>query len=95
MMPLRIFSSRAFWVVTRMPSATGVVQEDGVPRMPSTSTRHIRQEPQGSTISVAQSFGIGRSITEAACITELPSGTLTSTPSIQSVTGAPSPAAVP
>jgi hypothetical protein len=40
-----------------MPSATGVVQEAGVPRRPSISTRHSRQEPKASTLSVAQSFG--------------------------------------
>ena len=37
---------------------TGVVQEAGVPARPSISIRHIRQEPNASTMSVAQSFGI-------------------------------------
>jgi hypothetical protein len=40
-----------------MPSATGVVQEAGVPLRPSISTRQSRQEPKASTMSVAQSFG--------------------------------------
>ena len=41
-----------------MPSATGVVQEAGKPFMPSICTRHMRQEPKASSVSVAHSFGI-------------------------------------
>ena len=69
-----------------MPSATGVVQEAGVPLRPSTSTRHSRQEPNASTMSVAQSLGICVPNSMAARMTEVPSGTATSTPSMVSVT---------
>ena len=69
-----------------MPSATGVVQEAGVPLRPSTSTRQSRQEPNDSTMSVAQSFGICVPSSMAARMIEVPSGTVTSTPSTVSVT---------
>ncbi len=38
-----------FCVVTRMPCATGVVQEAGRPFIPSICTRHRRQEPKASS----------------------------------------------
>ena len=60
-----------------MPASTGVVQEAGVPRRPSISTRHRRQEPNGSRLSVAQSFGILMPISAAARMTEVPAGTVT------------------
>ncbi len=69
-----------------MPSATGVVQEAGVPGRPSISTRQRRQEPKLSSMSVAQSLGICVPISVAARITEVPSGTLTLCPSMVSVT---------
>ncbi len=69
-----------------MPSATGVVQEAGVPRRPSISTRHSRQEPKASTLSVAHSLGMRSPTSAAARITEVPSGTVTSKPSTVSVT---------
>src|SRR6218665_2777069 len=69
-----------------MPSSAGVVQEAGVPRRPSTSTRQSRQEPKGSSESVAQSFGILVPSDIAAAITEVPAGTVTLSPSIVSVT---------
>ncbi len=69
-----------------MPSATGVVQDDGVPARPSTSTRHSRQEPKASTMSVAQSFGILVPISIAARMIDVPSGTVTGWPSMVSVT---------
>src|SRR5271157_1039669 len=79
-----------------MPSSAGVVHEAGVPLRPSISTRQSRQEPNGSRFSVAQSFGIGLSISAAAAITEVPGGTLTSRPSMVSVTlGAPKRIGVP
>src|SRR3974390_3390516 len=67
---------------------TGVVQDAGVPARPSISTRHIRQEPKASTMSVAQSFGICVPDSMAARIIEVPSGTVTVLPSIVSVTDA-------
>ncbi len=72
--------------MTTMPSATGVVQEAGVPFRPWTSTRQSRQEPKASTMSVAQSFGIERPSSLAARMIEVPSGTETFAPSIVSVT---------
>jgi hypothetical protein len=70
-----------------MPSATGVVHEAGVPLRPSISTRHMRQEPKASTMSVAQSFGTEMPASCEARITEVPSGTVTSKPSMVSVNG--------
>src|SRR6476661_3789458 len=69
-----------------MPSATGVVQEAGVPARPWISTRQSRQEPKASTMSVAQSFGISLPSSTAARMMEVPSGTITATPSMVSVT---------
>ena len=63
------FSDRVW---TTMPSATGVVHEAGVPARPSISTRQSRQEPKGSSESVAQSFGIAVPMLIAAAITEVP-----------------------
>src|ERR1700741_4838693 len=65
---------------------TGVVQEAGVPARPSISTRHSRQEPKASTMSVAQSFGICVPASIAARMIEVPSGTVTLLPSMVSVT---------
>src|SRR4029079_16935045 len=73
-------------VVTFMPAATGVVQEAGYPFIPSICTRHNRQEPNASSISVAQSFGIWIPASDAARSTDVPAGTLTSRPSTLSVT---------
>src|SRR5690242_7554263 len=78
--------SRSVCVLTTMPGATGVVQEDGVPARPSISTRQRRQEPKASTMSVAQSFGIWMPASIEARIIEVPSGTVTSKPSTVSVT---------
>ena len=84
--PRRMSASCLFWVCTTMPCATGVVQEAGKPFMPSICTRHMRQEPNASSVSVAQSFGICTSESAAARITEVPSGTVTSRPSMLRVT---------
>ena len=64
----------------------GVVHEAGVPARPSISIRHIRQEPNASTMSVAQSFGICVPASMAARMIEVPSGTVTLWPSMVSVT---------
>jgi len=69
-----------------MPSATGVVQDAGVPARPWISTRQRRQEPNASSVSVAHSLGICVPISIAARMIEVPSGTLTFTPSTVSVT---------
>ena len=69
-----------------MPGATGVVHEAGVPARPSISTRHSRQEPNASSMSVAHSFGIWMPASIAARMIEVPSGTVTGWPSIVSVT---------
>ena len=83
---MRIVFSRSVWVFTTRPLMAGVVQDAGVPARPSISTKHIRQEPNASTISVAQSLGICVPISIAARIIEVPSGTVTLVPSIVSVT---------
>ena len=57
-----------------------------MPARPSISTRHSRQEPKASTMSVAQSFGICVPISIAARMIEVPSGTVTAWPSMVSVT---------
>ncbi len=69
-----------------MPSATGVVHEAGVPLRPSISTRQSRQEPNESSMSVAQSLGICVPISIAARMIEVPSGTEIFTPSTMSDT---------
>src|SRR3546814_16420139 len=69
-----------------MPSATGVVQEAGVPARPAISTRQSRQEPKASTISVAHSLGTWMPASIEARITEVPSGTVTLMPSTVRVT---------
>ena len=69
-----------------MPSATGVVQEAGVPLRPSISTRQRRQEPKLFIESVAHSFGMLVPSSIAARMIEVPSGTVTDWPSISSVT---------
>ena len=84
--PRRMSASCLFCVRTFIPSATGVVQEAGKPFMPSICTRHIRHEPNASSCSVAQSFGIAISDSAAARMTEVPSGTVTSRPSMVNVT---------
>ena len=69
-----------------MPSSAMVVQEAGKPRRPSISTRQIRQDPKGLSESVAHNLGILTPRSAAARITEEPSGTDTSTPSIVNLT---------
>ncbi len=83
------------WVWTTIPSVTGVVQLAGVPRRPSISTTHRRQDPKASMLSLAHSLGICTSTIMAARITDVPSGTVTSAPSMVRVTGGPWRAGVP
>src|ERR1700727_539401 len=86
MTPRRRRSRRAVLVRTIIPASARVVQEAGVPFRPSNSTRQRRQEPKASTLSVAQSLGIGLSIRAAAAMTDVPGGTLTLRPSMVRVT---------
>src|ERR1700729_1116942 len=86
MTPRRSRSRRGVLVRTIIPASAGVVQEAGVPFRPSISTRQRRHDPKASTLSVAQSLGIGLSIRAAAAITDVPGGTLTLRPSMVSVT---------
>ncbi len=74
------------WVETFMPSSTGVVQEAGVPRRPEISTRQSRQDPKGSSESVAQSFGTLIPSSIEARMIDVPAGTVTGRPSISSCT---------
>ena len=84
--PLRMRRTRSLAVCTFMPGATGVVQEAGVPLRPSISTRHRRQEPKLFSMSVAQSLGTLMPASAAARMMEVPSGTVTSWPSMLRVT---------
>src|SRR5450631_3281330 len=70
-----------------MSGPHGVVHEAGVPLRPSTSTRQSRQDPKGSSESVAQSLGISMPSSAAARMIDVPAGTVTSVPSISTVTG--------
>jgi hypothetical protein len=82
MTPRRNFASCGVCVRTTIPSATGVVQDAGVPGRPSISTRQRRQEPKASSESVAHSLGIWVPISEAARMMEVPAGTRRSCPSM-------------
>jgi hypothetical protein len=79
-------------VRTTMPCATGSVQDAcglGMPRpLPAsgTSTKHCRHAPIGSSSGWSQNRGIWMPICSAARITSVPSGTVTWTSSIVSVT---------
>jgi hypothetical protein len=75
--PRRSFRKLSVWVRTFMPEATGVVQEAGVPGLPSISTRHMRQLPKLFSESVAQSFGTLIPASIEARMIEVPSGTVT------------------
>src|SRR5262245_47173969 len=74
-----------FCVVTFMPARASVVHDAGKPLAPSISTKQRRHEPNGSRLSVAQSFGMLMPASAAARNTVVPSGTATATPSIVSV----------
>ena len=63
-----------------------MVHDAGVPLRPSTSTRHSRQLPKLFSVSVAHSFGTLIPASIEARMMEVPSGTVTSRPSIVSVT---------
>ena len=69
------------------PAATGVVQEAGQPLHALDLHQAQAAGAEGLQLSVAHSFGILMPASAAARITEVPSGTVTSRPSISSVTG--------
>ena len=70
----------------KVESLNGVVQLAGVPRIPSTSTRHRRHDPKALTLSVAQRLGIEPPLLAAARITLVPAGTVTLRPSMVRLT---------
>src|SRR5580704_15242329 len=74
------------WVCTTMPSAHGVMHEASGLRWPSTSTRHWRQAPIGSSSGWSQNRGIWMPSSSAARITRVPFGTRISKPSMVTVT---------
>jgi hypothetical protein len=74
------------WVRTTMPSVATVVHDAIGLRWPSTSTRHCRHAPTGSSSGWSQNRGIWMPISSAARITNVSLGTDTSTSSIVSVT---------
>ena len=80
------------WVLTFMPSATGMVQEAcgfGKPRpLPASgmSTMHWRQAPTGSSSGWSQKRGMAVPTISAARMISVPFGTLTWVPSMVSVT---------
>ena len=84
-------------VFTTMSAETVVVQAVTGLRWPSTSTMHCRQAPMGSSSGWSQNRGIWMPICSAARMISVPFGTLTSMPSMVSVsrssagTGAPPP----
>ena len=84
--PRRIRRTFSPAVCTFIPGATSVVHEAGVPGRPSISTRQSRQLPKLFNMSVAQSFGTLMPASAAARMTDVPAGTVTSLPSIVSVT---------
>ena len=70
------------WVCTTMPSVHAVVHEASGLRWPSTSTRHWRQAPIGSSSGWSQNRGIWMPSISAALITRVPLGTRISNPSM-------------
>src|SRR5689334_6216360 len=84
--PRRRSARAGDWVLTFIPASAGVVHDAGKPRRPSISTTHRRQEPNGSTESVAHSLGTFTPAIIAARITLVPAGTVTAAPLISRVT---------
>src|SRR5579863_4050582 len=86
------------WVRTFIPSVQVVVHDASGLAWPSTSTRHCRQAPTGSSNGWSQNRGIWIPSSSAARITSMPLGTLISKPSMVTVTrcstGARAPASV-
>src|ERR671917_1833120 len=70
------------WVLTTIPSVTGMVQDATGLRWPSTSTRHCRQAPTGSSSGWSQKPGVCTPVCSAARMISVPLGTATSKPSM-------------
>ncbi len=85
MTPCRTWSTASVRVETTMPSEHSEVHDAGVPLAPSISTTHRRQDPNALSESVAHSLGIATPASAAARMTEVPTGTVTSRPSIDTV----------
>src|SRR3984885_1343103 len=79
-------ASEVNWVRTTMSSVATVVHEAIGLRCPSTSTRHCRHAPTGSSSGWSQNRGIWMPTNSAARITRVPLGTLVSMPSMVNVT---------
>ncbi len=73
-------------VRTTMSGVTVMVQDAIGLRWPSTSTRHCRHAPTGSSRGWSQNRGIWTPTSSAARITNVPFGTLTRLSSMVSVT---------
>ena len=74
------------WVRTTMPSVATVVQLAIGLRWPSTSTRHCRQAPTGSSSGWSQNRGICTPSSSAARITKVPLGIDSAVSSMVTVT---------
>ena len=74
------------WVCTTMPSVHAVMHEASGLRWPSTSTRHWRQAPIGSSSGWSQNRGIAMPSSSAARMIHVPLGTAISNPSMVTVT---------
>ena len=74
------------WVRSFIPSVHVVVHDASGLAWPSTSTRHCRQAPTGSSSGWSQNRGIWIPSSSAARITSMPLGTVISKPSMVTVT---------
>ena len=74
------------WVCTTIPSVHAVIHEASGLRWPSTSTRHWRQAPIGSSSGWSQNRGIAMPSISAARMIHVPLGTTISNPSMVTVT---------
>src|SRR5947209_7699579 len=81
-------ASDVSWVRTTMSSVAAVVHDAIGLRCPSTSTRHCRHAPSGSSSGWSQKRGMYFPIFSAARMMSVPAGTETSSPSIVRLTGA-------
>jgi hypothetical protein len=82
----RISVKRGDWVVTLIPSLTGVLHAVMVRSTPSTSTAQTRQAPVGDTFCNQQSVGILIPSWAAASRMVIPFGTVMFLPSIVKLT---------
>src|SRR5689334_24151999 len=83
---LRAAARFSDWVVTTIPSLTGVLQAVMLRSTPSTSTAHIRQAPVGEIFCSQQRVGMVMPSCRAASRMVVPAGTLIFLPSIVKLT---------